>query len=461
MSKRISILITALLLAAPAAGATVAEAKIGLAPARSFAPHQVLVKFEGERFGRALSLPEGVGVREATAVLRSNPRVVYATPNYIATASASEATVPNDPGTLAPGGVPGGWVLKQWNFLPWQGPATPLLPTSPGGIDAVGAWRHLEAAGRPGARGVTIAVLDTGVAYRARGSEFRRSPDFAPGQFVAGYDFISKDRFPLDLNGHGTHIAGTIGERTNNGIGLTGLAYEAKLMPIRVLNRFGEGDGNTIAKGVRFAVAHGADVINMSFNFQCGDEAPPLDEALRRAYRRGVVTVAAIGNRRSEDCVAPPATGPQVIGVGGSTQGGCLGNYSVLPGKGVDLLGPGGGKGAAGCPSVLSEPIYQVTFLTRTDTKHFGEPTNYGGTSMAAAHVSAVAAMVIASGVLGEDPTPAMVFRRLRNTARDLGLRPRKQGAGLIDAARATEPPPPPTNPPKAAAPVAGAGNHG
>ena len=459
MPKRLSILITALLLAAPAASAASARAEIGLGPARGFAPHQVLVKFKGERFGRALPLPAGIGVGEAAEVLRSTPGVAYATPNYIATASTTEPAVPDDPGTLTAGGVPGGWVAKQWNFLPWEGPGTPLLPTSPGGIDAVGAWRNLEEVGRPGGRGVTVAVLDTGVAYKARGSDFRRSPDFAPGQFVTGYDFISKDRFPLDQNGHGTHVAGTIGEMTNNGIGLTGLAYGAKLMPIRVLDRYGRGRANAIAKGIRFAVAHDADVINMSFNFECGKEIPLVNEALRLAYRRGVVTVAAVGNRHSEECISPPATGPRVIGVGGSTQGGCLGSYS-LTGKSVDLLAPGGARGAPGCPSVLSEPISQVTFLSKTDTTRFGEPPFYAGTSMAAAHVSGVAAMVIASGVLGKDTAPDAVLRRLRNTARDLGLRPTQQGAGLIDAAQATElaakaPAPQPTDPPKAAEPVA------
>ena len=69
-------------------------------------------------------------------------------------------------------------MTKQWNFLPWEGEATPLLPLSLGGIDALGAWDHLEAAGRPGAEGVTVAVLDTGIAYRAEGPGFRRSPDF-------------------------------------------------------------------------------------------------------------------------------------------------------------------------------------------------------------------------------------------------------------------------------------------
>jgi serine protease len=391
------------------------------------------------------------------AALSHSPRVAYAAPNYIATASSPpsalaagskspplpESGIPNDPGPIdGPPGPPGGWVLLQWNFLPSAGPATALLPTSPGGIDAVEAWKHLIAAKRRGARGITIAVLDTGIAYRNKGGRFRRSPDFTSGQFAKGYDFVDDDPLPLDENGHGTHVAGTIAEKTNNGIGLVGLAYRAKLMPIRVLDKHGSGRANQIAKGIHYAVANGADVINMSFNFDCGKRVPEIDEELRRAYRKGVVTVASIGNVGAESCVAPPATGPRVIGVGGSTEGGCLGSYS-LAGEGVDLLAPGGGPPAPGCPSVSSRPIYQVT-LQEGSTRSFGEPADYIGTSMAAAHVSGVAAMVLASGVLKADASPQAkvngVVRRLRKTARSLGLPSVQQGAGLIDAGRATDP---------------------
>ncbi len=422
--------------AAPAEGAT------GIAPAREFTPHQVVFKFRGDRPEQTVHLPDGIGVRQAAAALRRSPRVAYAAPNYIATASA----LPDDPGPLSSqSSPPGGWVAQQWNFLPWEGTPTATLPTSPGGIDAVGAWRHLAEVGRGGARGITVAVLDTGIAYRNLGHRFRRSPDFGSDQFVPGYDFVDHDSIPLDENGHGTHVAGTIAERTDNGIGLTGLAYRAKLMPVRVLDSNGSGQANDIARGIRFAVDHGADVINMSFNFGCGKNVPGIDRELRYAYRHGVVTVASIGNLGSEACVSPPATSPRTIGVGGSTEGGCLGSYSLLPGKGVDLLAPGGGAPVANCPSVSSRSIYQVT-LKGGNPRRFGEPSSYIGTSMAAAHVSGVAAMVLASGVIPKNVSPEgrvnRVLRRLRNTARDLGLPPAREGAGLIDAGKATELPP-------------------
>jgi len=445
MNRRLPIAVAATLLAT-LASPPLAGAATGVGPAREFAPHQLVVKFKREGLGRAVALPSRVGVREAAAALGRNPLVDYAQPNYIATASTTpgglSVGIPNDPGPLS-GALtpPGGWVAKQWNFLPWEGAGTAELPTSPGGIDAVGAWENLAAVGRPGAKGVTIAVLDTGIAYRSKGNRFRRSPDFTAGQFVKGYDFVDDDPLPLDENGHGTHIAGTIAEKTNNGVGLTGLAYRAKLMPVRVLNQHGRGQADDIARGIRFAIARGADVVNMSFNFGCGKRVPGVDEALRQLYRKGVVAVASVGNVGSETCVSPPATSPHTIGVGGATEGGCLGSYS-LGGRGVDVVGPGGGIPAPGCPSVWASPIYQVT-LKGGNTRRFGEPSDYIGTSMAAAHVSGVVGMVLASGVI--DPKAkgkgkvAAVTQRLRSTARSLGMPSTRQGAGLIDAARATD----------------------
>ncbi|MEX2105778.1 MAG: S8 family serine peptidase [Solirubrobacterales bacterium] len=448
MRRPLPTLATVALLAALSVAAAPARAQTGLGPAREFAPHQVVVKLDGERSARTVSLPAGVGVRRTAAALRRNPRVAYAEPNYIATASATVPPtgflIPNDPGTLEgaseAAASAGDWSFKQWNFLPREGPAGARLPVSPGGIDAVGAWRNLAAVGRPGAEGVTIAVLDTGIAYRAEGGRFLRSPDFTPGQFVKGRDFVDDDRLPLNENGHGTHIAGTIAEKTDNAIGLTGLAYRAKLMPVRVLDKRGRGDAAAIADGIRFAVANRAQVINMSFNFGCGKKVPEIDEALREAYARGVVAVASAGNLGSETCVSEPATGPRVIAVGGTTEGGCLGNYS-LAGSAIDIVAPGGGTPAAGCPSVSARPIYQVT-LKAGSTAIFAIPGDYVGTSMAAAHVSGAAAMVLASGVLGRQATPKArvdaVTRRLRTTARDLGLPVTQQGAGLLDAGSAT-----------------------
>ncbi|HET8815504.1 MAG TPA: S8 family serine peptidase [Solirubrobacterales bacterium] len=445
--NRLRILLPLISLALAGAAAP-ASAKTGLAPAHGFAPGQLLVKFEGDASGHVVSLPPGTGVRRTARVLARNPRVVYAEPNYIATASTapSQPFDPNDPGTLGGGAGAstslGHWVAKQWNFLSPRGPRTRHLPTSPGGIGAVDAWRNLIEAGNPGAAGVVVAVLDTGIAYRSFGAEYRRSPDFGARQFVSGRDFVASDRLPLDENGHGTHVAGTIAERTDNGVGLTGLAYRAKLMPVRVLDGEKYGDALSIARGIRFAVANGADVINMSFNFACGDRVPMVNEALRDAFARGVVAVASAGNLGSETCVSAPATGPRVIAVGGTTEGACLGNYS-LAGTAIDIVAPGGGGPQDRCRSVAARPIYQVTLLPGS-TNSFAIPAIYEGTSMAAAHVSGVAAMVLASDAINPRLTGKArviaVTKRLRSTARDLGLPATQQGAGLLDADAATEP---------------------
>ncbi len=448
MTRRAAITIAALMVPVALAGVAapgLAGAE-GVSAARpAFVPGQVVVKVEGQRVGRALRLPAGVGVRAAVRALRRNPRVDYAVPNYVATASVA---IPNDPG-VPPGkaGQRKGWVRKQWNFLPCgalcDGTAAKAQFQSRGGIDAIGAWQNLTSTGHDGAGGVRVAILDTGVAYRSlqtRGARFRRSPDFAQNQFIGGYDFVKNDPIGLDENGHGTHIAGTIGERTGNGVGVTGLAYRAKLIPVRVLNALGRGQSDDIARGIRFAADHNADVINMSFNFACHSKVKPVAAAARYADRKGAVLVASAGNVGSETCVSPPATIPDVIGVAGTTEGACLGDYS-LTGNDIDISAPGGGAPASACASRSSRPIFQVT-LRGASTVSFGLPKGYVGTSMAAAHVSGVAALVIASGVLGRHPTPAEVAQRLRATARDLGTEGRdpNYGAGLIDAARATDP---------------------
>ena len=448
MKRFLRTLLPAAAIAALTVAAAPAGAETGLSPARAFAPRQLLVKFEGERAGRAVRLDAGAGVLRSARALRRNPNVVYAEPNYRASASAvaGESFDPDDSGTLAQATASstlgGNWAFRQWNFLSPVVGARGDLPASPGGIDAVGAWQNLIEAGRPGAAGIVVAVLDSGIAYRSYRGRFARSPDFAPEQFVPGHDFVGQDRFPLDESGHGTHVAGTIAEQTDNGFGMAGIAYGAKLMPVRVLDREGVGYALAIAKGIRFAVAHDAQVINMSFNFLCGQRIPIVDEALRRAYRRGVVTVASAGNLGSEACVSPPATGPRVIGVGGTTEGACLGKYS-LSGPAIDLVAPGGGRPKRRCPSVAARSIYQVT-LKKDSTDEFAIPSRYVGTSMAAAHVSGVAAMVLASAAIPPELSPTdrvdAVVQRLKNTARDLGYGPRKQGAGLLDAARATAP---------------------
>lgn len=336
---------------------------------------------------------------------------------------------PNDPGRGS------GWANVQWNF------------TGPWGVGARTAWTNLVAAGRPGGAGVVVAVVDTGVAYKST-KRRRRSPDLLPSQFVRGYDFVDEDRSPLDGYGHGTHVASTIAERTNNGIGLTGLAYGVKIMPIRVLDNIGEGDVGRIARGVRWAVRHGADIVNLSLEFDSdvgAHEVRSLISAIAYAKRKRVLVVGATGND-GDDVVAYPARDPYVLGVGATTEHGCLSIFSNS-GANTDLVAPGGGPDAA-LPQPNCHPngpdgrnIAQVT-LTGRNLRRFGIPYDYAGTSMAVPHVSATAALVIASGVIGTNPTPEQIIQRLQTTARDLGAPGPDPyyGWGLLDAAAATSP---------------------
>jgi len=378
---------------------------------------------------RVLHLAPGVSIASALSRLRRQRGVIWAVPDYLAHASGE--WIPNDTGS---GRAPGGWQQLQWNF------------DGPFGINAPEAWSNVAADGAPGGKGVIVAVLDTGVAYANRGT-FLRSPDFSPYEFVQGYDFVARNRFPNDRNGHGTFVAGTIAEATNNHRGLTGLAFATRIMPVRVLDTEGEGEASAIAEGVRFAVNHGAQIINLSLEFSPGitaSDIPELIEALRYAHRRGVLVVAAAGNE-GHSAIAYPARAPDVVAVGATTEHGCLADYSN-EGAGLTLVAPGGGPDAnlPGDPNCHPEEapgrsVYQETF-TGSSVRRFGLPSGYEGTSMAAPHVAATAALIIAGGVLGRHPTPAQITARLRATARRLGGGgdERLYGAGLVNAGAAT-----------------------
>jgi serine protease len=410
---------------------------------------------------QVLHLRAGESVPAAIARLRHQRGVAYALPDYIARAAggspdggsalatqaqAAGAFFPDDGGRSK---QPRGWEAMQWN----------MLPTS--GVNAPEAWANLLGVHRAGAKGVVVAVLDTGVAYRDW-KEFHRSPDFGRTHFVAPYDFVSNNRFPLDRNGHGTFVAGIIAESTNNGVGLTGLAYGASIMPVRVLDSSGEGDEATIARGIRYAVQRGAQIINLSLEFlpsqvNSGAEIPQIVSAIGYAHRHGVTVVGAAGNDETNE-IAFPARAPGVISVGATTRDRCLADYSN-GGSGLDIVAPGGGDdaiipGEPDChPERALPSIYQLTLTSPPHWDQFGYPKYYIGTSMSSPEVAAAAALVIASQVIGAHPTPYQILNRLEETATTLpvgGTKPNADfGYGLLNAGAATAPivpvPPAPT----------------
>jgi serine protease len=395
----------------------------------------------------------GETVRAAIARLRAQPGVAYAVPDYVA--HTSGYWFPNDRGRSR---ARLGWRALQWNFL-----------AQDGGVGAPVAWSNLRTDLAPGGRGVTVAILDTGVAYRnwrdPRTHEFfARSPDFAATRFTAPCDLIRGTIRPVarpvgasshctapvavDRNGHGTFVAGVVGESTNNHVGVTGLAYGATIMPVRVLDADGNGDSVTIARGIRWAATHGARVINLSLEFDLSvtaDQIPDVVNAIHFAHQRGILVVAAAGNDTALQ-LAYPAADPETVSVGATTRDRCLAAYSDT-GAGLDLVAPGGGDDASvpgdpNChPDRLLPDVFQMTLLYPSDSTDFGLPNGWYGTSMAAPHVAAAAALIIASGVLGARPTAGQVLTRLESTATPLGPAPHPNqtyGYGLLNAAAAT-----------------------
>ena len=429
---------TPLLLAALSA---VVLASAPAAGAATYAPGEVIVKYrdgtsgvaqsqveratgtdtevEGPAGAAQLEIEDGDSVDETVDELQRDPSVAYARPNYISHASAF---APDDPG-----------FARQWNL------------SSPFGVNMPEAWDLASARGAPGGLGAVVAVLDTGVAYESWG-RYRRVPDLR--RFAPGYDFVDFDRHPNDQNGHGTHVAGTIAQTTNNAVGAAGIAYNAKIMPVRVLDADGAGDTFSISRGIRFAAKRRVDVINLSLEFDSSVRAsqiPDIVRALRYARKRGVMVIAAAGNQ-ADAVVAYPARARTVIGVAATTIRGCQADYSNS-GTHIDLTAPGGGIDAANSDNPYDEGvcrpdepgpfIFQQTFTT--SVRRFGLPRGYEGTSMASPHVAGAAALVKATGRLGADPEPAEVERLLESTARDIGEPgfDDRYGHGLLDVAAA------------------------
>ena len=380
---------------------------------------------------RELKIDDGHSVAVTLAELRRHPEVEYAHPDYRVHAADF---IPNDPGKSD---RPGGWQQLQWNF------------TGPESINVTGAWDLARQAGAPGGRGVVVAVIDSGVAYENYGP-FKRAPDLYATRFVRGYDWVDHDTHPNDEESHGTHVTGTIAQKTNNGVGVTGIAYGVDIMPLRVLDREGNGNGSDIARAIRYAVRNGASVINMSVEFDASQRAKDIPEvlsAIRYANKKGVVLVAASGNEGTAK-IAYPARASQVISVGATTIDGCLADYSNA-GRGLDLVAPGGGQDASiggdpydreHCdPANPDKRVYKETLWG--DVSHF-RLVGFEGTSFATPHVSAVAALLIATKRLGAHPSPNAVRQRLMDTARDIGPAgyDARYGAGLLDATAALAP---------------------
>jgi serine protease len=278
-------------------------------------------------------------------------------------------------------------------------------------INAEGAWSQVT---NPGA-GTVVAVVDTGVRQSLE--------DLNETLFVPGYDFINGDNDPNDDNNHGSHVAGTIAQSTNNGIGVTGVAYKAAIMPVKVLDRRGSGSYTAIANGIYYATDNGADVINMSLGGSANLNV--LRDACEYAAANDVVIVAAAGNDAT-DSPFYPAAYPVCISVSATTLDDALAGYSNY-GSTIDIAAPGGDSADRNGDGYV-DMVLQNTFSRKNEGYYF-----FQGTSMASPHVAGVAALV-----RGARPnlTAAEVRDILLGTATNMG-QPYLFGAGLLNASEA------------------------
>jgi serine protease len=340
-----------------------------------------------------LKISESQTVEDLLKKYKDDPRIEYAEPNYIAKA----LSIPNDP-----------YYKYQWNFK---------------NINLENAWEISQGAG------AVVAVVDTGAAYENY-EKYKQAPDLAGTSFTNGYDFVENDTHPNDDNGHGTHIAGTIAQATNNNIGTAGIAPKASIMPIKVLDKNGSGNYFDIAQGIIWAADHGADIINLSLGGSFSSRY--LEDACSYAYSKGATIAAAAGNDSKNKIIYPAGYDDYVIAVGSVRFDEKRSSYSNT-GSSLDLMAPGGDLRVDQNNDGYGDGILQQSFKRNRPTRfayYF-----YQGTSMACAHISGVAALLASQGI----NTPQDIREALQTTAKDKGKSgwDKDYGWGIVDAYQA------------------------
>ncbi len=384
-------------------GQVIVKLKAGV----SLAALRAAVKAQGATLGAPLRVPGYylVTVKEVdkdtvpkmALALAKDPAVASAQPNYYRYADFT----PND--TYYP---------YQWNLPKIQMPS---------------AWNVTAGAG------ITVAIVDTGVAYENYG-QYKRASDLNAATFVAGWNFINNNAHANDDNAHGTHVAGTIAQATNNMSGTAGIAHQAKIMPLKALNASGAGQDDWVASAIVWAADNGAKVINLSL----GAESPSLllEDAVNYAYDKGVVVVAAAGNS-GIGVLNYPAAYANVIAVGAVRYDETRSSYSNY-GTGLSVVAPGGDLSVDQNNDGYPDGILQQTFNPNTHDPADFSYWFFQGTSMATPHVSGVAALILASGAA---TTPSQVRQALQQSAKDLGQPgwDPQYGYGLIQAQSALD----------------------
>ncbi|SFA43785.1 thermitase Serine peptidase. MEROPS family S08A [Parageobacillus thermantarcticus] len=269
-------------------------------------------------------------VETAVKALNNNPLVEYAEPNYLFKAT---------------------WTPNDTYYQGYQyGPQNTYTDY---------AWDVTK-----GSSSQEIAVIDTGVDYK--------HPDL-DGKVIKGYDFVDNDYDPMDLNNHGTHVAGIAAAETNNATGIAGMAPNTKILAVRALDRNGSGTLSDIADAIMYAADSGAEVINLSLGCDC--HTTTLENAVNYAWNKGSVVVAAAGNDGSS-ATFEPASYENVIAVGAVDQYDRLASFSNY-GTWVDVVAPG-----VDIASTITGNRYAYM----------------SGTSMASPHVAGLAALLASQG---------------------------------------------------------------
>lgn len=375
-----------------------------------------------------MEIPANADPEAVVAELQARPDVVYAQPRY----RNYPMLRPNDT-----------FYGRQWNF-----PA----------IDMERAWDIQPDAGSE----IVVAVLDSGVAFRTASMRYNSrfpfrltnsgplfpalgvvdipfavAPELGEAKFVAPHDFIWNDEFPVDLDGHGTHVSGTIGQLTNNNVGVAGMAYNVRIMPVKVIDGewdfiFGSpgvGTDDTVARGIRYAADNGANVINMSIGRTYGGRALVVEDAIRYAIGRGVFVAVAAGNTFDTGNTAS-RTAEAASGIGGMVAVAAVGRtlnraYYSTTNTYVEIAAPGGDLRQNAEGGILQQTIDQDLLHTyELGPASFGPPRAdafayyyFQGTSMATPHVAAFAAMLMQQGIT----KPAAIEAAMKQFARDLG----------------------------------------